>query len=168
MDDRRVVGRTAFNFWVLVVPADSVPSEWVAHCLDFDIVSQGTSAEEAFDQILDAVSVCLSDDLARGADPLVVRPRAPVECWEQLHAIVAGGEKVSSNELRSAMNEGGEQDDVEGERVSIEFAVWMSMEFAAATDEGRLHFAANDGPRTKVPMAVTHRHAFGDHASGVC
>ncbi|MGH8750037.1 MAG: type II toxin-antitoxin system HicB family antitoxin, partial [Burkholderiales bacterium] len=74
-----------YTAWVILSPAQDVPGTWVAHALDFDVVTQGSSAEDALRMGFEAVAIVLSDDLRDGRDPY--RRRAPSECWAQLHEL---------------------------------------------------------------------------------
>lgn len=65
------------------------PSEiedvWVAHCLTFDIMTQGephktAGATKALFALIEAVRTCMLDDISRGLDPWQ-RPRASAEDW---------------------------------------------------------------------------------------
>ena len=40
-------------FTVLVTPAKDVPGQWVAHCLQLDVVTQGDSISHAFGTVFD-------------------------------------------------------------------------------------------------------------------
>ena len=41
MDER------VYNIWVIACPSKSIEGQWVAHALEFDVVSQGNSLEHA-------------------------------------------------------------------------------------------------------------------------
>jgi len=49
--------------------AEDVPGCWVAHCLDFDIMSIGDSPQHALEMVREAVGLALADDLNHGRDP---------------------------------------------------------------------------------------------------
>ena len=55
--------------WVLVTKSKQVPGQWVAHCLTWDIVTQGNSIEHALEMVGEAVRTCVVDDLTNGLDP---------------------------------------------------------------------------------------------------
>ncbi len=84
----------SYNLWAVFKPAEGVPGEWTAHCLDIDLVSQGRSLRHAMDMLAEAVLICLLDDIQEGFD-LLERPRAPQPCWEELEEILHCGEHVS-------------------------------------------------------------------------
>ena len=83
------------NMMVLVTPAASVPGQWVAHCLNLDVVTQGESIQHAFMMAREAVEQVVADDLAAGLDPLD-RPSASEECWTLVEAIMRGGRPLST------------------------------------------------------------------------
>lgn len=78
---------------VLVSRAPDVPGEWVAHCLNLDVISQGRSVREAIDAVCEAVTMVVEADLARGVDPLK-RESAPEEFWESFSSILRRGQPV--------------------------------------------------------------------------
>ncbi len=96
MGERIVVDRKVFDFWTHIAPAADVPGVWVAHCLDFDIVTQGASPADALKMIREAVTMCLIDDLE--ATGCVERERAPEEFYKKLDRIFDEGVKVSTLE----------------------------------------------------------------------
>jgi predicted RNase H-like HicB family nuclease len=83
--------------WILIERADDVAGEWVAHCLDFDVIAQGTSLHHAFEMAKESVEMVVIDDLERGADPRA--RRAPDEHWKRLSSILDRSEKASSSVL---------------------------------------------------------------------
>lgn len=87
----------ATNVVVLVTPAADVPGQWVAHCLNIDLVTQGDSVPHAFMMAQEALLQVVEDDLAQGLDPLD-RPRAPEECWQLMAETLREGKPVESIE----------------------------------------------------------------------
>ncbi|MBS2028705.1 MAG: hypothetical protein JST54_12460 [Deltaproteobacteria bacterium] len=71
-----------FDYWVTVRPSEDVPGQWVAHCLNIDVVSQGNSLAHAFEMIMEASLQTVMDDVAAGRDP--DERRAPQEFWTDL------------------------------------------------------------------------------------
>lgn len=86
-----------YNFWLHVHPAEDIDGEWVAHCLDLDVVSQGNSLKNAFDMVIEATLMVVCDDLNAGRDPL--ERRAPKKFWDPMWAIVQKGNKLERNAL---------------------------------------------------------------------
>ena len=77
--------RVAFSGWVYISRAESVPGEWIAHCLDFDIVTQGSSPQQALAMAREAVEMCIADDLNSGLNPF--ERRADPEDWAPLYRL---------------------------------------------------------------------------------
>lgn len=75
--------------WLVLRRADDVPGQWTAHCLDFDVVTQGNSMLHAIEMAYDAVGIVLSDDQVHSRDPY--SRRAPQRFWDDFY------EKFSSS-----------------------------------------------------------------------
>lgn len=58
---------------------DPAVSEYVAHCLDLDIVDQGATEEAALERLVQACYLVIVEDLARQTSPLT--RKAPAEEW---------------------------------------------------------------------------------------
>jgi len=56
---------------------------YVAHCLEFDIVAQGNSVKESFQNLLDAVELQTAYALETGDMESLIQP-APPEFWRML------------------------------------------------------------------------------------
>ncbi len=80
--------------WIVIERAEDVPGEWVAHCLDFDVVMQGRDPRHALEMAKESVEMIVVDDLAAGHDPR--RRRAPEEYWLRLSNILDRAEKLSA------------------------------------------------------------------------
>jgi predicted RNase H-like HicB family nuclease len=76
-----------FTVWIVVRPADDVPGQWVGHCLDIDVVTQGNSAQHAFEMLAEAIAIVAEEDLSTGRDPRD-RRRAPGAEWDALFEVV--------------------------------------------------------------------------------
>jgi hypothetical protein len=80
-----------YSFWIVVrrdpdaTDKDQPECQWSSHCLDLDVVSQGSSLADAYKMAVEASLLVLRDDLSRGADPLI--RRAPQEFWSELEKI---------------------------------------------------------------------------------
>jgi hypothetical protein len=92
-------GKT-YHPWARVYPAPDLPGEWIAHCLDFDVVTQGRDPLHAMHMLLEAVCLVVSSDVRRGADPL--DRRADDEDWEPLWRTVNGGQSIDIREVSLA------------------------------------------------------------------
>lgn len=99
-----------FTCWVMIERSEDGEDgdeAWIGHCLEFDIVSQGDSPQQAIDMIHEATAMALLDDLNDGAEPNDVRSKAPVEYWQVLLNIMRNGERIPLEKIRS-----GERGDV--------------------------------------------------------
>jgi hypothetical protein len=72
--------RTVFNLTAMVEPAHDLPEQWVAHVLEFDVVTQGDSPFDAYRMAFEAAMMVAIDDASEGVDPLL--RRAPEKYWE--------------------------------------------------------------------------------------
>jgi predicted RNase H-like HicB family nuclease len=92
-----------YNFWFLFQRDERI-RQWVAHCLDLDVISQGKSLESALAMVSEACHMVITDDLAASRDPL--SRRAPEEFWAQLYKLVNGGvhaefDKVNEEQVKT-------------------------------------------------------------------
>jgi predicted RNase H-like HicB family nuclease len=71
-----------FFCWATIRPAEDAAGQWVGHCLDMDVVSQGNSPLEAIEMVMEATTMVAADDLLKGRNPL--DRRAPREEWLEL------------------------------------------------------------------------------------
>jgi predicted RNase H-like HicB family nuclease len=101
----RMIEQRVYNAWVIVCPAPDVDGQWVAHCLDFDVVTQGNSFEHAIELAGEAVALVLTDDLNANRDPH--SRQAPPECWEPLWKLIKSGRKTSLSEIKKEPNKYG-------------------------------------------------------------
>lgn len=94
-----------YDLWIVIKPAYDIPGQWVAHCLNVDVISQGNSAEHSFEMNLEAVAQVIVDDLTRNVDPL--NRRAPNEFWLELHDLMRLGKCLEVKESFKRANESG-------------------------------------------------------------
>jgi predicted RNase H-like HicB family nuclease len=80
---------------VLVTPAEDIPGQWVAHCLNLDVVTAGESIEHALEMAREAVLEVVADDLKHDLNPLD-RASAPTECWEIATAMMHHGTPLAN------------------------------------------------------------------------
>ena len=85
--ERKGRNMRVYQFWVKFWPAPDLPGQWIAHCLDFDVVTQGNSLPHVMNMVLEAVGMTICDDLDDGRDPS--ERRAPAEFWEDMYSGVA-------------------------------------------------------------------------------
>src|SRR5580693_956433 len=88
-----------YNAWVLVEPSEDLTDQWVAHCLDFDVVTQSHDVESAFAMAAEAVASVLVDDLLAGRNPL--ERRAPEECWKAFYDVMSHGAPATAETLKN-------------------------------------------------------------------
>lgn len=88
-----------FPLWVIFKPAEDIPGTWVAHCLDLDVITSGTSLPHALGMILEAAAMTIEEDLNSGRNPL--ERRAPPEFWQEMERIITGGRPTSLKEVLS-------------------------------------------------------------------
>jgi len=74
------------NLWVLAQPAPDAPGQWLARCLNLDIVSSSASLDASLRALTEAVVVCL----AEGAPPCA-RRRAPRDEWQLVERVLRHG-----------------------------------------------------------------------------
>jgi len=108
MDIEWVHIKVSLPLRMLVHPAGDIKDVWIAHALDLDLVSQGSSPKDAERMLEAALDDLVSFRIANGLPPIVLRP-APEEVWQLA-------------------------DEVSGEPVSREpVPVWIGVEKADAT-----------------------------------
>jgi hypothetical protein len=73
------------NFWVLIERAADIPNQWVAHCLELDVVTQGNNPNHTCEMLLEACAMVLLD----GID--ISERHAPEEVWDRLWEVVQQG-----------------------------------------------------------------------------
>jgi len=81
-----------YSVWVIARPSKDVEGQWVGHCLEFDVVSQGDSLDHAIRRVLDATTMVVADDLHKHRDPR--QRRAPEDYFETLSRVISSGQKV--------------------------------------------------------------------------
>lgn len=92
-----------YNFWMIVKRSLDLPGQWIAHCLDVDVVSQGNSFEQAFRMGFEAVAMVIAEDLRAGDEPLA--RRAPPQVWddELWDALKRGAFDISYDEFKQKL-----------------------------------------------------------------
>ena len=97
-----------YNFWFVFQRTEDVPGQWVGHCLELDVVSQGNSLQHTMSMLNEACIIVLGDDLGSGKDPL--DRRAPESFWNELYTIIREGEKrdfstLEENKVRTVASQ---------------------------------------------------------------
>ncbi len=75
-----------FSLTVYITRARDVAGQWVGHCLEVDVVSQGDSMRHAYDMTREAVEMVILDDLNSNREPTL--RSAPREEWEAAYQSV--------------------------------------------------------------------------------
>lgn len=89
------MGAKRYNLWLVIRRAEDVPGAWLAHCLDWDICTQGNSLPHVLQMAVEAISIIGLDDIAKGND----HERAPEEFWKELDVLLSEGKPISFAEL---------------------------------------------------------------------
>jgi hypothetical protein len=77
----------AYQLHILVYESACNPGTWIGHCLDYDVMTQGTSEHEAYAAALDAVALLIQDRSGRMGGTVESRDPAEDACWGRwLHA----------------------------------------------------------------------------------
>lgn len=76
MTDQRL-----FSGWVYISRAPDIEGAWIAHCVDFDIMSQGDSPLHALEMVREALELAFADDLNQGLDPAERGADVAAEDW---------------------------------------------------------------------------------------
>ena len=91
-----------YTGWAYITRAEDLENSWVAHCLDFDVMSVGDSPQHALEMVREAVGICLADDLNRGFDPR--SRKADEEAWQPLLRLFEKHTKVPASEMNAHEN----------------------------------------------------------------
>ena len=81
-----------YSVWVIARPSKDIEGQWVGHCLEFDVISQGDSLDHAIRMVLEATRMVVVDDLQKHRDPR--QRRAPEDYFETLSRVISSGQKV--------------------------------------------------------------------------
>jgi predicted RNase H-like HicB family nuclease len=146
----------AHSFWFLLRKADDVPGEWVAHCLELDVVSQGRSVDHAAEMLFEATAMALVDDIEHGRD--LSGRRAPEPFWDELWKVVREGEPFDATKLADL-------DDVGG-LIAGQVVIHLLLHPTAARPGATVHPELDERPklhalwsRTVGPDSGRHPHA---------
>jgi hypothetical protein len=116
------------NAWFLFERSQQLPDTWVAHCLDLDVVTYGSSLDDALRMGIEAAQMALSDDLAAGLDSR--RRRAPEEDWRRLYDLMANATKRIPVEML-----GQRQSELRIVAANLELSVSSPMSFDKTSSE---------------------------------
>lgn len=85
-------------------PALEGESPWVAHCLNWDLISQGDSPKHAIMMIFEAIVMTIVADEAESFDP-DARPSAPEKSWDEFRKIQNEGFRVAANDVNAVADQ---------------------------------------------------------------
>lgn len=69
---------------------DDLPSVWVVHVLDFDVITQGDDLQHALKMAVEASALVVQWDVVAGKDP--ADRRAPAADWDAFFDVVTQGQ----------------------------------------------------------------------------
>jgi predicted RNase H-like HicB family nuclease len=90
--------------WVAITPAEDVPGEWVARCLDLNVVTQGRSLSHALEMIVDAVNIGVEEDCNADLNPF--DRSAPAEQWDEFWQNMRRAELTTLDDLTTLAEAG--------------------------------------------------------------
>lgn len=75
---------------------DDLPSVWVVHVLDFDVITQGDDLQHALAMAVEACALVVQWDVVAGKDP--ADRRAPSKDWDAFFDVVTHGQATEGLE----------------------------------------------------------------------
>lgn len=87
------------SFSVLAYIAPDLNGGWVSHCLELDLVAQGSDIQQALEAIGEATAIAIADDMNEGVESTAVRNKAPDELWDMHRSILATGRPLREADL---------------------------------------------------------------------
>jgi hypothetical protein len=157
--ENRVVRTTMelhrYRVSVTVESAPDVPGKWVAHCLDFNTLSQADDPETAMRLALDAACEVVEEDLRTGANP--TDRRADDDDWAIFEDVATRGQTFET--LQDCMRSLDDKKLNDGEHWVIvsEFVIVVSKPAPAPAPERRPAIRSLPGVRNverSRPMAA--------------
>ncbi len=86
------------EFSILIRQAPDIAGQWLAHCLNWDVLSHGSSPREAAAAIAEVLVVTIEEDLRLGLDPSD-RRQAPAAYWKPFLNAMEHGSPLSTERL---------------------------------------------------------------------
>jgi len=108
-----------YPVWVVLRPAEDVPGQWVAHCLEFDVVTQGNSPSHALNMAREATEIVVENQ----RDPFL--RRAPDQFFVEFVKLLRNARKIELSQLENA--------GPDGENKFVAFMVTMPIDVRAPT-----------------------------------
>ena len=86
------------EFSVLIHSAEDVPGQWIAHCLNWDLISQGDSPSHAAKSMAEVIVLAIDEDASEGlrADD---RGPAPATYWDVFRRTQQDGARVAAGDV---------------------------------------------------------------------
>ena len=109
----------SWDLSILIEPSE-IEGQWVSHCLEFDVISQGDSPSHALEMLQNALEICIREDLESGVRPDGRGP-APREAWDEFQSAFTPDEVVPYVDEKSA-----KEMDEAGAAAPTRFAVKMA------------------------------------------
>ena len=88
------------EFSVLIQPAPELQGQWIAHCLNWDLITQGDSPAHVTEMIVEAIVLAIEEDTSEGLNP-DDRPSAPDDCWDLFRKTQHEGFRIVSADVDS-------------------------------------------------------------------
>jgi predicted RNase H-like HicB family nuclease len=99
----RIQYTVQFPLRIVIYPAPDLEGQWIAHCLETDVVTQGDSVDHALQMMAEALEAISKFNLSHGRFPVALTP-APREIWELVDiekpAGIVANVTVSSRDAR--------------------------------------------------------------------
>lgn len=95
------------EFSVLIRREPDLEGQWVAHCLNWDLVSQGDSPAHAVKMIVEAIVLAIGEDSNDGLDP-DDRPAAPQDLWKLFSSTQHNGTRISAADIDTLAERSGD------------------------------------------------------------
>jgi predicted RNase H-like HicB family nuclease len=95
------------EFSVLIQRELGLEGQWVAHCLNWDLVSQGDSPAHAVKMIVEAIALVIVEDANDGLDPND-RLAAPDELWRLFANTQQHGTRIAPADVDTLAAHSGE------------------------------------------------------------
>lgn len=146
------IQKKSFELCTVIFVDPDGGDQWIAHCLDLDLVTQGNSPSHAIDMIREASLMIISDDIEHGDDPFARRSTDEAE-WARF-AMIMDASNLSARDVSPPELSGGTNDRgvIYGLIFGIEF-VEKAEELPRIFDKKRRETAARSVDRISLAPA---------------
>ncbi len=83
---------------VLIHAAEDVPGQWIAHCLNWDLISQGDSPSHAAKSMAEVIALAIDEDASEGLRAEDRGP-APATYWDVFRRTHQDGARVAAGDV---------------------------------------------------------------------